>query len=118
MAGPNIDPPGFRGRVDENVQASRPAAVGEARTFPPAAGLLRSRGTDEVNAFVPVATGSRGRRGFDHTPTRRLRQLFDRYRSLRDDPAIDPGTRAYAREIVAELHDEFARRGQSRTVAA
>ncbi|MDP9469509.1 MAG: hypothetical protein M3Q71_02420 [Chloroflexota bacterium] len=71
-----------------------------------------------MSIFVPVAPGSRGRRGFATAPTKRLATLLRRYRHLRDDPATDPRTRAHASEIVAELHDEFARRGQSRAAAA
>lgn len=68
--------------------------------------------------FVPVAAGGRGRRGFQTAPTKRLATLLRHYRHLRDDPATDSRTRRYASEIVAELHDEFARRGKSRAAAA
>ncbi len=51
-----------------------------------------------MSTFLPVATGSRDRRGFETAPTKRLATLL-------------------AGQIVSELHDEFARRGQTRTAA-
>ncbi len=70
-----------------------------------------------MNTCVPVASGSRGRRGFGTAPTKRLALLLRRYRHLRDDPTADPRTRSHAGQIISELHDEFARRGQSRAAA-
>ncbi len=87
----------------------RACGCGEARTFPPAAGLLRSKGTDAMRIFLPVAPGSQGRRGFGTAPTKRLATLLRRYRHLRDDPTADPRTRTHAGQIVSELHDEFTR---------
>ena len=59
--------------------------------------------------FVPVAP-YQGRRGFDRTPTRRLRALLDRYRRLGDDAGTDPAVRAYSRVVVREVRAELARR--------
>jgi len=59
--------------------------------------------------FIVVAP-YQGRRGFDHTPTRRLRALLDRYRGLRDSPESTPAARDYARAVVKEIQAEFARR--------
>ncbi len=91
---------------------------GKLGPSPQAAGLLRSEGTDAMNVFLPVAPGRQGRRGFGTAPTKHLATLLRRYQRIRDDPATDPDTRAYARKIVTELRDEFARRGQNRAAAA
>ena len=64
--------------------------------------------------YLPVAPGSRGRRGFETAPTRRLADLLRRYRAMRDtDP--NPAARQYAAEVVRELRNELNAR---RPVAA
>ncbi len=67
--------------------------------------------------FVAVAS-YQGRRGFDQTPTRRLRELLDRYRGLRDDPGSAPAVREYARAVVKEIQGEFARRSSKMPAVA
>ncbi|MDP9356465.1 MAG: hypothetical protein M3R02_14500 [Chloroflexota bacterium] len=70
-----------------------------------------------MREFVPVAP-YQGRRGFDQTPTRRLRELLDRYRGLRDNPDSAPAVRDYARSVVREIQTEFARREAKRQAEA
>jgi len=60
--------------------------------------------------FVPVAAGSRGCRGFETAPTRRLAALLGRYKAVRDDKAGDDALRAYAAEVVREIRNELNQR--------
>ncbi len=67
--------------------------------------------------FIAVAP-YQGCRGFDQTPARRLRELLDRYRDLRDNPQTAPAVRGYARAVVKEIQAEFARRATKTSATA
>lgn len=71
-----------------------------------------------MQTFVPVAPGRKGRRGFESEPTRRLVDLRNRYRQLRDDPKTDAGLKAYSRDIVHEIGAELRRRNVRREAVA
>ena len=59
-----------------------------------------------------------GNKGFGNLPTGRLADALRRYKKLRSD-ARDQATRDYARQTVAEIRAEFARRqGETPAVAA
>ena len=71
-----------------------------------------------AQVFVPVVSGSRGKRGFETASTKRLVELLGRYRALRDAPDTSPVLRAYCANVIDELHDEFAKRNAPRPAAA
>jgi hypothetical protein len=68
--------------------------------------------------FLPVASGSRGKRGLEFASTRRLVELLQRYRALRDAPDSSPALRSYARSIIREIRSELNRRNAPKAAAA
>ena len=60
--------------------------------------------------FLPVASGSPGRRGLDRATTTRLVELRRRYEAMRDDPGASTETSRYAGSVLAEIRGELRRR--------
>ena len=71
-----------------------------------------------VQVFVPVASDSRGKRGFETAPTRRLVELLGRYRALRDAPGSSDALKNYCRGVIREIRAELAERNKPASVAA
>ena len=98
------DTSGFVGpRFAEGVD---PFAAAGLRVFSGAA----MRQSEPPTFFLPVASGSPGRRGLDRARTTRLLELRRRYEAMRDAPDASPETNRYAASVLLEIRDELRRR--------